>query len=121
MDRMQHHFGSSKVKPAMQVGTSMFQKPLPKMSLIQTFYRNTETESLRKQVAELQIQLTEQRGHSRKKQEQRQLQLLNLQLQQLGFKYISKPQGQNQNLGFAPNKGLVDKKCKELQARTAKL
>lgn len=91
------------------------------MSLIQTFYRNTETESLRKQVAELQIQLTEQRGHRRKKQEQRQLQLLNLQLQQLGFKYISKPQGQNHHLGFAPNKGLVDKKCKELQARTAKL
>lgn len=70
MDRMQRHFGSSKVKPTMHFQYVAEAAPKDELNtdILQKYI--TETESLRKQVSELQIQLTEKRVQRREKHEQ---------------------------------------------------
>lgn len=68
---MQRHFGSTKVKPSLQLQFVPEATLKSKLDgdILQKYV--TETESLRKQVAELQVQLTEKRAQRRKKQEQK--------------------------------------------------
>ncbi|XP_071327174.1 zinc finger CCHC domain-containing protein 12-like [Trachinotus anak] len=67
-DRMQHHFGSSKTKPSVNIhsvpDTSLCDS---NASLLQAYI--SETESLRKQVAQLQMQLNSKKYKKDKKQE----------------------------------------------------
>lgn len=108
MDRMQRHFGSSKVKHTMHFQYVAEADPKDELNtdILQKYI--TETESLRKQVSELQIQLTEKRAQRRKNMNKRQLQFLCHRQQQLTSKFTSKLQDLNQNHGFISN---VEKKA----------
>lgn len=132
MDRMQRHFGSSKVKPAMQLQyiAEASSKEELNTDILQKYI--TETESLRKQVAELQIQRTEKRALRRQKHEQKtasvhQPPTITADVQV--HHQASRPEpkawfcfkcGENGHIARqcenAPNKDLVDKKYKELRA-----
>lgn len=63
----QRHFGSTKVKPSLQLQCVPEATLKSKLDgdILQKYI--TETESLRKQVAELQVHLTEKRAQRRKK------------------------------------------------------
>ena len=133
MDRMQRHFGSSKVKPTMhfQYVSETVPKDELNTDILQKYI--TETESLRKQVSELQIQLTEKRTQRRKKHEPKTTTApepltatADIQVHQ----QVSRPQpkpwfcfkcGENGHIARQcenpPNKDLVDKKYKELKAK----
>ena len=69
MDRMQRHLGSAKGKPSIQLQSVTEVPPYtdPNALVLQAYI--AETEGLRKQVAELQVQLTEKRAQRRSKQE----------------------------------------------------
>lgn len=134
VDRMQRHFGSSKAKPFMQFqGVS---EPVSNTNtdfdMMQRFL--TETENLRKQVAELKMQLTEKRAQRRKKHEQKPTvskespvaAVAEVQVHQSVPKFAPKAWfcfkcGENSHIARectnAPNKELVDKKYKELKTK----
>lgn len=67
-DRMQRHFGSSKTKPSVNINSvSDISLSDSNASLLQSYI--SETESLRKQVAQLQMQLSSKKYKKDKKQE----------------------------------------------------
>lgn len=134
VDRMQRHFGSSKAKPLMQF--QGIQEPVSitntDSDMMQRFL--TETESLRKQVAELQMQLTEKRAQRRKKRDQKSTVPKDSPVAAVAEMQVHQPVpksspkawfcfkcGENSHIARectnAPNKELVDKKYKELKTR----
>lgn len=67
LERMQRHFGSSKTKPSVNVHSILDISPYDSnASLLQSYI--SETESLRKQVAQLQMQLHSKKSRKEKKQ-----------------------------------------------------
>lgn len=67
-DRMQRHFGSSKTKPSVNIHSVPDLSPCDSSSsLLQSYI--SETESLRKQVAQLQMQLNSKKYRKERKQE----------------------------------------------------
>lgn len=133
MDRMQHHFASSKVKPFLQFQSISETSPRPELNtdILQKYV--TETENLRKQVAELQMQLTEKRSQRRKKHEQKTraaLEPQNSTAESQAHQHAPKPEpkpwfcfkcGENGHISRQcenpPNKDLVEKKYKDLKAK----
>lgn len=134
LDRMQRHFGSSKVKPSLQFQQVPETTPKGEVDtdVLQKYI--SETESLRKQVAQLQVQLTEKRTQRRKKQQHKATTTVaelptaaaDIQVHQQVSRPEPKPWfcfkcGENGHIARQcenePNKDLVDKKYKELKAK----
>lgn len=131
---MQCHFGGSKAKPLMQFQGIPESIPITNTDsdIMQNFL--TETENLRKQVAELKVQLTEKRAQRRKKHEKKSAvpkdpsptAVAELQAHQPVPKPAPKAWfcfrcGENSHIARectnAQNKELVDKKYKELKTK----
>lgn len=132
IDRMQRHFGSSKVKPSLHFQTV----PEPPLKhdhdIVQKYI--TETESLRKQVAELQMQLTEKRSQRRERRQQKTTEIVDLPPVAAAEMHVQQPACQPAPKAWfcfkcgetghiarqcenPPNKELVDKKYKELKEK----
>lgn len=134
VDRMQRHLGGFKAKPLAQFHGIPDPTPTTNQDtdLMQKYI--SETENLRKQVAELKLQLTEKRAQRRKKHEQKHASASEPQpphfteLQAHQPVHRSAPKawfcfkcGENNHIARecinAPNKDLVDKKNKELKTK----
>lgn len=130
LDRMQRHLGSSKHKAAIHKQSVVDMSPYSDSSVLQTYI--SETEALRKQVADLQMQLRSSKSEKKKKHEFKLTEYSNTvtpKLEMQAQQVTAKPPkpwfcfrcGEDGHIARtcegSINKVLVDRKYKELKAK----
>ncbi|KAL0150798.1 hypothetical protein M9458_053880, partial [Cirrhinus mrigala] len=137
LERLQRHLGSSRAKPFLNIHTvNATSVPYNSNAAILQAYQ-TETEDLRRQVAELKMQLNSKKSKKKQKAESKDLQRGNEQTMKTeiqAYQTIPKPQpkawfcfkcGGDGHIARQcvnpPNKDLVDQKYKELKAKQRKV